>query len=219
MKLDQSVLSISLFLGSASLLPAVGILVDSNFDANPNSAWTTFNNAFPDEVVPGIDAGIEGAETLKMFGNFTGGENFSGAFQDIAVDGAVLSVGDSIQLTAFMMHLSTDDLDDTTVRAFVEFTFVDTTGSLGEFGFGANASAALTGGDATDMWNSYSTPVAPIPAEANFVRIKAVFVQDDQSFAGGAAWVEGMELTVVPEPSSTALLGIGGLAFAMRRRR
>ena len=35
---------------------------------------------------------------------------------------------------------------------------------------------------------------------------------------GGTTWVDNLVITV-PEPSSTALLGIGGLVFALRRKR
>ena len=39
--------------------------------------------------------------------------------------------------------------------------------------------------------------------------------------AGGAkgVWLDDVSLTAVPEPSSTALLGLGGLALIMRRRK
>lgn len=200
------------------------LLVDGDFELNPG-AWSTFGNAFQEEMAPGIDAPFEGAESLKMFGNFSGGQNFTGAFQDVAVDGSNLSVGDLIQLSGYMAHLSGDALGGPNVVSFLEITFVDTDGAhnggnpLGEFGFGANKTADLLHTDPTDEWLFRTTAGVFVPVEAEFVRAKAVFVQND--FTGGAAWVDNVSLNLItiPEPSSMGVVLVGAVAGLVYRRR
>jgi len=209
-------LSLCLWTGQAS----ADLLQDGGFENNPNTAWSVFGNGFPDEAAPGIDALFEESESLKMFGNFSGGQNFTGAFQDVAVDGVNVKVGDLVQLSGFIAQLSTDSLSEPNV-AFLELTWVDTDpGGLGEFGFGANKSADFTSANAADNWEFFITAGAFVPVEAEFVRAKAVFVQD--SNAGGAAWVDNVSLvnlSAIPEPgAATALVMVGLTAFSRRRR-
>lgn len=213
------------FLGMASAVLMVtafaaaahaDVLEDGDFEANPNTAWATFGNAFPDEPAPGIDAGVEGAETLKMFGNFSSFENFTGAFQDVAVDGTDFSVGDLIVVRGLVGHLGGDALAGAN-RAFLEITFFDP-GGLGEFGFGDNTSQDLDASSATDQYFSFETTTAVIPVEAQFVRVKAVFIQQADN-AGGAAFVDNVTLSQVPEPGSASLLAFGLLGVLAKRRR
>lgn len=49
--------------------------------------------------------------------------------------------------------------------------------------------------------------------------ILAANTQITFAVTSGAIGIEGMTLEVVPEPSSTALLGLGGLALILRRRK
>jgi hypothetical protein len=47
------------------------------------------------------------------------------------------------------------------------------------------------------------------------------FIDQDGTTSGGTdrTWYDGVGYEVVPEPSSMALLGLGGLALILRRRR
>jgi hypothetical protein len=193
------------------------VLDDGDFELSGSSnAWISFGNAFPDEAAPGIDSGVEGAETLKMFGNFASAENFTGVFQDVAVDGTDFSVGDRIVVKGIVGHLSGDALTGSNV-AFLEITFFDP-GGLGEFGFGANTSQMLDANSATDQYFSFETTTPFIPVEAQFVRVKAVFIQQADN-AGGAAWVDNITLSQIPEPGSAGLLAFGLLGVMFKRRR
>jgi len=42
---------------------------------------------------------------------------------------------------------------------------------------------------------------------------------DNSSSNSKASFIQGIQLTTVPEPSSAALLGLGGLALILRRRK
>jgi hypothetical protein len=198
-------------------IASADLLDDGDFEG---AAWTTFGNAFQDDTPAGIDPGVEGAQSLKMFGNFTGGENFTGAFQDVAVDGTDFSVGDIINVTGLIGHQGADALMGGN-RALLEITFVDTDGGLGEFGFGANPSADLTAASGTDQYFMFQTTAPIIPVEAEFIRVKAVFIQQADN-AGGAAFVENVALNnlgSIPEPGSASVLALGMLGLFMKRRR
>ena len=200
--------------------PASGdLLTNGNFEAG-SSDWTTFGNAFFEQVDPPIDAAFEESLSLKMFGNFTGSTNYTGAFQDVAVDGVNVDTGDLLQLSGFIAQTSVDSLGGPNVRAFLEVTFVDTDGGLGEFGFGDNKSDDFTNSNTGDSWDSFFTPGFFVPVEAEFVRVKAVFVQEDST--GGADWVQQLQLnqlTPVPEPSSWVFVGLIAAGLASQRRR
>ena len=54
---------------------------------------------------------------------------------------------------------------------------------------------------------------------ADVSNVLAVFTVNAGAVGDGAISIDNFNMTAVPEPSSTALLGLGGLALALRRRR
>jgi hypothetical protein len=54
---------------------------------------------------------------------------------------------------------------------------------------------------------------------ADVSNVLAVFTVNAAAAGDGAISIDNFNMTAVPEPSSTALLGLGGLALALRRRR
>ena len=54
---------------------------------------------------------------------------------------------------------------------------------------------------------------------ADVSNVLAVFAVNAAAAGDGAISIDNFNMTAVPEPSSTALLGLGGLALALRRRR
>ena len=82
---------------------------------------------------------------------------------------------------------------------------------------GANNVASETD---TDYWAQYLS-TGTVPVTANSVTVN--FIAGTAHAAGGGNdWYADdvtLDITTVPEPSSTALLGLGGLALVLRRRK
>lgn len=69
---------------------------------------------------------------------------------------------------------------------------------------------------------TYAAPPSEGPSTVNLIEGQGVLVQGEigrYSFDNGGGQTSAFNLVAVPEPSSTALLGLGGLALILRRRR
>ncbi|MDG1357598.1 MAG: PEP-CTERM sorting domain-containing protein, partial [Akkermansiaceae bacterium] len=78
----------------------------------------------------------------------------------------------------------------------------------------ASISSTTTPGDGTftDVSFSYT-------AQAGDSGLLGIELQEINGGSGKAVDFDNVRLSFVPEPSSTALLGLGGLAFIFRRKR
>jgi hypothetical protein len=191
------------------------LILDSDFEQStslsPVGPWTSFGIAKPDEDAPGIDASVEGSETLKLNGD-SDTNVFSGVFQDIAVDGVNLKPSYQVELAGIVGHLSSDPIVGLN-EAYFEITFVDSMGAE----FGELRSVSIDANSATDQYFELQTVAGFVPASASAVRVKAVFVQPNA--AVGAAWFDNMSLIVaVPEPNSAILFSVA-VFLGMHRRR
>ena len=195
-----------------------GIVLDQGFE-NPNSTsfWTEFGDANTDASAPGIDP-IEGMETLQLIG--PGDSTNSGVFQDVAVDGISISVGNQVAVRGILGHTGNDPLAGSNL-AFLEVSFVDA--SNVEFMDSIFISPGIGSTSTTDIYHSNVTPFATVPGNAVAVRVKAVFQQLSVNGNGlsGSAWIDNLDLLVsVPEPSSGVLFAVCLVStFARRRRR
>ena len=127
--------------------------------------------------------------------------NFAGVFQDVTV-----AAGQGVTVSGWQMTPSTFDVVNE-VRIEWRNSVSNT-----EISRTANQNPAVTG-----QYSQFSyTFTAPAGADT------ARFVYAIQSFGGGAShqgtlYLDDMSL-VVPEPTSLAMLGLGGLALVRRRR-
>lgn len=191
------------------------VVPDSGFeDSTSGSFWTSFGTANFDAPAPGIDPSIEGIETLQLSGS--GDATFSGVFQDVAVDGASISVGDQVAVTGILGHTSNDPLSGLNT-AFLEVSFVNAAGV--EFMDSTFTSVRLSSTSPTDIYQNSITTFATVPGNAVEVRVKAVFEQASFDGLSGSAWADNLELIVVPEPASGLMLAIGLFAIAAKRKR
>lgn len=183
-------------------------ILDGDFEQTLGP-WTPFGLALPDEANAGTvgltnDPGV-GSQSLKMFGNFPDPPilNFSGVFQDIAVDGVNVSQGDLIQLDGWTITLSNDSIVPTFNDAFLSITYVaDGTGAdpAGtEFGF-AQARSENTATLGEDEWFRVFTTGTFVPDDAASIRVKAVFAQSE-FVESGAAWFDNLSLNIIPDTS------------------
>lgn len=195
-------------------------VVDGDFElTGANGGWTYKsdpNNADQDAAAPGIDAAIEGNETLMITGNFLGGAttSFSEVYQDVAVDGVNYSIGDVVEMKAFLAHLSTNPLTSSNT-AFIEIGFISNFGETGSLG-----SIGLTAGSDQDVYSEFATDQGVIPNFTTAIRVKIKYTQ--QGNTTGAAYAENVRLinvTTIPEPGALAFLAFGMAGLAVRRRR
>ena len=194
------------------------VVLDAGFeDASSESFWTTVGTALADAVAPGIDPS-EGTEVLQLIG--AGDAPFSIAFQDVAVDGAAIRVGDQVAVSGILGQISNDQLGGLN-NAFLEVSFVDA--SNVEFMDSLFQSARLDANSPSDVYLSSVTTFATVPSNAVSVRVKAVFEELSAGVVArsGSAFVDNVELVVisVPEPSSGLVLATGLLNLLIRRRR
>ena len=214
MKILVLFLSLALTIFGSSVVSAL-LIFDGDFELPMviGGGWNAFNNAFEDEDSPGIDSAVEGLDTLKAFGDFIDTTNYAGVFQDIAVDGMDIKVGDRVVLSGIVGHISGDAISGGN-GAYLELAFVD---SLNQE-FGAFTSTEVTASSATDVYFNLSTVQTNVPVNAMAVRVKAVFRQDADN-SSGAGWYDNLSLIATPEPGSglTFLVGCFGMAFFRRR--
>lgn len=179
------------------------------FDDNSSVVFDDMGNPFPGDAGDGAGGSAFGFQSVKMFGNFWdadgNGNNWTGVYQDIPVDGTNVSVGDLIQIDGFGMTLGADSVVGTMNDAFLEITYVGEVNPGNgpeEFGFGG-ARSDNVGNLGADEWHHMFTTGSFVPSEADFVRVKAIFAQSGvnlPAFAGdpGAAWFDNISLNIIP---------------------
>ena len=192
----------------ASSAFAQNLLTNPGFEDGLNG-WFAFGNAFaeasnPPEIVP-----FEGNGIAKMFGNFSGGFDVTGIFQEFPA-----APGQTWEMDAYSRHYSGDAMIGNGLPdsnwVVMKIVFKD----AGDAEIGAAESTILDGTYATDTWFD-NAPVSGI-APAGTVQVEAFILYLQPFNDGGAAHIDNVSL--IPAPASVALLGLGGLVATRRRR-
>jgi hypothetical protein len=214
-------LSLALLLVAGSALALTNELANPGFESGL-TGWTAFGNAYAESSNPPQFVPYEGNGLVSMFGNFSGGFNVSGIFQEFPC-----SPGDRFQLKCQSRHWSGDAMTGqqgvgNSNWVVQKIAFFD----AGSVEIGGAESTILDGTFATDVWhdNAAVTGLAP----ANSVKVQALILYLQPAFDGGAAHIDAVEfydVTGEPLPAVTpwglaamSLLLAGGAVVVLGRR-
>lgn len=166
--------------------------------------WEGFNGSAGSSAANSTLMPHTGAQSLRL--NITSSDNsFAGAFQDVPG----LSAGSSFTLDGW--HVTTSSPLDLGVEVRIEWR---NSVSNTEITRTPNLTTAPTG--TYSLFNMTGL----VPAGADTARIVyAIQTFGPEPSNTGTVYVDDMSFTVVPEPSSMALLSLGGLALLAYRRR
>jgi hypothetical protein len=186
------------------------LLVNGNFDDGGGSlaGWNTFGNAFSD-----VGISLSAPGSAKMFGNFSGGFNVTGIFQAFPA-----TAGNPYTLDGASFISSGDPMVGVGAPAnnwvVMKIAFFDAAVGGTELAAPGNEVTIADGTFAQDVW--HDNPAVSVNAPAGTLRAEAFFLYLQPAFDGGAVFIDNAVFT--PEPSSVALLALGGLAVLRRRR-
>lgn len=183
---------------------------NGGFEDNGGSlaSWTKFGDAI-DNVSSNNQNVRTGGEAMKLYGQFNGGENFSGVTQGISV-----TAGDELTATASAFVNSNDSIAGTGNYAVLKIDYFSA--QYGEFGsadyIGSDDVLLANGTTANDVW---LTRELNSTAPAGAVEARVVIVFGQPLYDGGAVFVDDVTFLNV---SDTALLGDvnldGGVDFS-----
>ena len=183
-------------------------LDDTTVETPGATGWTTFNATYTNQALPN-----SGANALKMFGAV------SGAFQQVPILPGQIANGEAVVANPAFDALANDQV------AAINLEFYDVGGvRIGDI----LSNIVLDATSPADSQYTLGQISAEAPAGASTVRFVLVTGSfedrnnDGVVTGGGAPFYDDAALSIttaaVPEPTSLALLGLGGLA-ALRRRR
>jgi hypothetical protein len=165
------------------------VLSNGGFDDNGGSLahWTTFGG----NVYAESQAVLNGTRSMKIYGQFNGAENFSGAYQGIAITEDMQITADA---SAFVR--SQDTLFGKDNQVFMQLEYYSEFGAaLGSAEYlGQTQILIADGTTAEDTWIAHQI-IDTAPEGAVEVRLSFVFRQLNNN--NGAIHIDGVSLTAV----------------------
>jgi hypothetical protein len=169
--------------------PPPTVLSNGGFDDNGGSLahWTTFGG----NVYAESQAVLNGTRSMKIYGQFNGAENFSGAYQGIAITEDMQITADA---SAFVR--SQDTLFGKDNQVFMQLEYYSEFGAaLGSAEYlGQTQILIADGTTAEDTWIAHQI-IDTAPEGAVEVRLSFVFRQLNNN--NGAIHIDGVSLTAV----------------------
>ncbi len=182
--------------------PAFGqnLLVNPGFEnpplsmGTPPSGWLAFGNAYAEGANPPQFVPHTGQGLCSMFGNWTGGFNVSGIFQEFPS-----APGEMWQLSSWARHWSGDALigggAPNSNWVVQKIAFFDASNTE----IGGVESTILDGTFPVDVWH-YGAPIVGT-APPGTVKVQALILYLQPMFDGGAAHIDDVDFrNVTPVP-------------------
>jgi hypothetical protein len=198
------------------------LLVDPGFEVN--SLDTAFNvlNFFPAyqgiwgvevATITGVDGGVTPAQGAKMLRMVDDGLTATQGFQvtDVTSYAALIdSGGATVNMSA--LFNADKNVPAAVGAVYVQFFSASNYGSQ----IGSPISAGLTLDNSAITWETISASGA-IPVSTRWLLSQVLY--SDAPLLGNPGYVDAADLTIVPEPVSLALLGLGSAVMLRRRNR
>ncbi len=195
--------AVALLAGTSVSGLADELTTNGGFEAGNTSGWTSFPTGSSTFLVTGDAA--SGAFAAELFNNAT----TSGAVVKQANLGVgVVSPGQLVNISFAAKGSSANG-----GVAFAEF--------FSELAGGGVSSSQLLGGGPLALTSSYQTfsySVFAGPNVSGGVTLQFAAVTGAAAGSVSVLFLDNVSVSVIPEPASFALLGLGGLAALMRRR-
>jgi beta-glucanase (GH16 family) len=164
-------------------------LANGDFEANEGSlaGWSTLGNRINTNNVSIHNEAAQGDASLKLFGQFTGGNNVSGVYQGISVE-----AGDEVRADVSRFIRSQDSISGTNNNVIMRLEFYN------EFGAKSGTAAMVqwenltiaNGSSANNAWEDFQlTATAP----ANAVEARIAFLFNQQNNGGGAVHLDDIK--------------------------
>lgn len=169
--------------------PGLNLLSNAGFDENGGSLndWSPFGNFIPNvSADPAVVT--NGTHALKLFGQFNGSTNYSGATQGVAV-----SEGDSLIAQASTHSPSWDTLFGKANEVSMKVEFYSVSGgnyNSSDF-LGEVNQVIHDGSTAANVWHEHDLEVV---APAGTVEARLSFVFKQQNNDNGAVWIDSVGL-------------------------
>ncbi len=196
-----------------SQIPSTIFFQNGGFEDNGGSlaGWSTFGNTPPNPNVQIHNEAVEeGIAALKLFGQFNGQQNFSGASQGISV-----SPGDSISASASAYIRSADSIFGTQNQVAMVFDYykmVD--GKYGSSDYlGSKSITIADGSTSNNAWLQHVL-TDTVPAQAVEARLSFVFTQPNNQ--GGAVHIDDVSfvnLSLTPNADADGDGDVDGADF------
>ncbi len=203
----KKMLAVGLLTGAA--LASQAAIVNGSFELGNGadaSNWIRFGNAYREMDTSSVDVSRTGSHSMKMFGNFSGGFNVTGAFQNFAI-----APGQSATAKGYGMTLSGDKMSGGN-WALLKLIYRD----AGDNDLAFSESLFINANTTPDVWHELTMSLGPAPAGTAKGSLFMLFLQPE--FAGGSAFFDDLEVNVVPEPATMTALAIG-VGCMLRKRR
>lgn len=198
-------LSLALLLVAGSALALTNELTNPGFESGL-TGWTPFGNVFGETSNPPQFVPYEGNGVASMFGNFTGGFNVSGIFQQFP------SVpGDVWRLKCQSRYWSGDAMIGqqgvgSSNWVVQKIAFFD----AGNNEIGGVESTVLDGSFAADVWHDNTAVTGVSPAGTDHVQALILYLQP--LYDGGAAHIDAVEFNKATDGAAVPAVTPWGLA-------